>query len=86
MSVAGLPPEVEVDPGLAPPGSRPGCATARSRPACTPRAGRCPTSASLPHISVAGAVATGTHGSGDANGSLATSVVGLDLVTADGEA
>ena len=32
--------------------------------------------ASLPHISVAGAVATATHGSGDANGNLATAVVG----------
>ncbi|MDQ2894655.1 MAG: FAD-binding protein [Actinomycetota bacterium] len=40
--------------------------------------------ASLPHISVAGAVATGTHGSGDRAGSLATSVVGIELVTADG--
>lgn len=43
-----------------------------------------PNLASLPHISVAGAVATGTHGSGDRAGSLATSVVGLELVTADG--
>lgn len=41
--------------------------------------------ASLPHISVAGAVSTGTHGSGDANGSLSTAVAGLQLVTADGE-
>jgi alditol oxidase len=41
--------------------------------------------ASLPHISVAGAVATGTHGSGDANGSLATAVAGLELVTSSGE-
>jgi xylitol oxidase len=41
--------------------------------------------ASLPHISVAGSVATGTHGSGDANGSLATSVRALDLVTGDGD-
>lgn len=41
--------------------------------------------ASLPHISVAGAVATGTHGSGVANGNLATSVAGLELVRADGE-
>jgi alditol oxidase len=39
---------------------------------------------SLPHISVAGAVATGTHGSGRALGSLATAVTGLELVTADG--
>ncbi len=41
--------------------------------------------ASLPHISVAGAVATATHGSGDANGNLATAVAALELVTASGE-
>jgi len=41
--------------------------------------------ASLPHISVAGAVATATHGSGDANGNLATAVAGIELVTSDGE-
>jgi alditol oxidase len=41
--------------------------------------------ASLPHISVAGAVATATHGSGETNGNLATAVVGLELVTSDGE-
>jgi xylitol oxidase len=41
--------------------------------------------ASLPHISVAGAVATATHGSGDANGNLATAVAGLELVTSGGE-
>jgi xylitol oxidase len=40
--------------------------------------------ASLPHISVAGAVATGTHGSGDRNGSLASAVAALEFVTADG--
>ena len=41
--------------------------------------------ASLPHISVAGAVATATHGSGDANGNLATAVAGLEIVTSSGE-
>jgi xylitol oxidase len=41
--------------------------------------------ASLPHISVAGAVATATHGSGVSNGNLATAVAGLELVTSDGE-
>ena len=40
--------------------------------------------ASLPHISVAGACATATHGSGDRNGNLATAVSGLELVTATG--
>lgn len=39
---------------------------------------------SLPHISVAGAVATGTHGSGTGNQGLASSVAALELVTADG--
>jgi xylitol oxidase len=41
--------------------------------------------ASLPHISVGGAIATATHGSGDGNGNLATAVAGLQLVTSDGE-
>lgn len=41
--------------------------------------------ASLPHISVAGAVSTGTHGSGEKNGSLSTAVRGLEMVTAAGE-
>ena len=40
--------------------------------------------ASLPHISVGGAIATGTHGSGVANTSLAAAVSALDLVGADG--
>ena len=41
--------------------------------------------ASLPHISVAGAVATATHGSGVGNGNLATAVAALELVTSAGE-
>lgn len=40
--------------------------------------------ASLPHISVAGSIATGTHGSGDRNGTLSRAVAGLDYVLADG--
>jgi alditol oxidase len=41
--------------------------------------------ASLPHVTVAGATATGTHGSGDGLGNLATAVAGLEIVTATGE-
>lgn len=41
--------------------------------------------ASLPHISVAGACATATHGSGDGNGNLATAVAGMEIVKANGE-
>jgi alditol oxidase len=40
---------------------------------------------SLPHISVTGACMTGTHGSGDARGNLATSVAAIELVTAAGD-
>lgn len=41
--------------------------------------------ASLPHISIAGAIATATHGSGDTNGNLATAVSALELVTSNGD-
>ena len=41
--------------------------------------------ASLPHISVAGACTTATHGSGVKNGNLATSVAALEMVTANGD-
>ena len=41
--------------------------------------------ASLPHISVAGAVATGTHGSGDGNGSLAAAVSAVAAVGPSGD-
>lgn len=40
--------------------------------------------ASLPHIAVAGSVTTGTHGSGDRIGSLATQVAALEMVTPAG--
>jgi len=40
---------------------------------------------SLPHISVTGACMTGTHGSGDTRGNLATSVAAIELVTAAGD-
>lgn len=40
--------------------------------------------ASLPHISVAGAVATGTHGSGERVGTLATQVAAIELVDGTG--
>jgi alditol oxidase len=42
--------------------------------------------ASLPHISVAGACATATHGSGVGNGNLATVVRGMEFIAAGGDA
>jgi xylitol oxidase len=41
--------------------------------------------ASLPHISVVGACATGTHGSGSHNGNLSTSVRAVEMITASGD-
>lgn len=41
--------------------------------------------ASLPHISVAGACATATHGSGDRHGNLATAVTAMEFVDGNGE-
>lgn len=41
--------------------------------------------ASLPHITVGGAIATGTHGSGDAIGTLSSAVTGIEIVTAGGD-
>lgn len=43
-----------------------------------------PNLASLPHISIAGAITTATHGSGVKNGNLSTAVAALEIVTADG--
>jgi xylitol oxidase len=40
---------------------------------------------SLPHISIAGATATGTHGSGSGNQVLSAALAGLEYVAADGE-
>src|SRR5690242_8029893 len=41
--------------------------------------------ASLPHISVAGAITTATHGSGVKNKNLCSPVESLEIVTADGD-
>lgn len=41
--------------------------------------------ASLPHISVAGACATATHGSGEGNGNLATSVRAMQIISPEGD-
>jgi xylitol oxidase len=41
--------------------------------------------ASLPHISVAGAVATATHGSGVRNRNLAAGVAGIEFISGTGE-
>ncbi len=81
----GLPPEVEIDAAS-------GTATVSAGmryadvAAALQRAGYALANlASLPDITVAGATATGTHGSGDTQRSLAAAVVGLQLVGPQGE-
>ena len=44
-----------------------------------------PNLASLPHISIAGACATATHGSGPTNGNLSTAVSAFEVVNASGD-
>jgi len=41
--------------------------------------------ASLPHVTIAGACATATHGSGDDRGNLATAISALEFVAANGD-
>jgi alditol oxidase len=85
VTLAGLPPVVEIDAAASTArvsaGLRYGEFTGRLHEAgfALPNLG------SLPHIAVAGACATGTHGSGQANGVLATAVSAVELVGADGE-
>nr|MDT0662196.1 FAD-binding protein [Micromonospora sp. DSM 115978] len=85
VSVTALPRQVHIDPAgplvTVPAGLRYGDLVARLHEA----GWALPNLASLPHISVAGACATGTHGSGERNGGLATSVSALRLVTAEGD-
>ncbi|HEY8471574.1 MAG TPA: D-arabinono-1,4-lactone oxidase [Natronosporangium sp.] len=84
VSLAGLPATVEVDQerGTAkvPAGIRYGELAGQLHQAGYGLPGM----ASLPHISVAGACATATHGSGNRVGNLATAVSAVELVTADG--
>jgi alditol oxidase len=85
VSLAGLPPVIEVD------GERHTVTVSAGvrygeLAATLDRAGQALRNlGSLPHISVAGSCATGTHGSGDGNGVLATSVTALEMVTAGGD-
>ena len=84
VSVAGLPRVVEVDAASSTVRVSAGLRWGEIAPVLHAEGLAVHTLGSLPHISVAGSVSTGTHGSGDANGCLATAVVGLELVTADG--
>ncbi|MFJ8540021.1 FAD-binding protein [Streptomyces sp. NPDC093591] len=84
VSIAGLPPVIDVDRTARTVRVSGGVRYAELARAVHARGLALPNMASLPHISVAGSVATGTHGSGVGNGPLAASVREVELVTADG--
>ncbi|WP_055527325.1 FAD-binding protein [Streptomyces graminilatus] len=84
LSLAGLSPEIDVDTTARTVRVGGGVRYAELARAVHGRGLALPNMASLPHISVAGSVATGTHGSGVGNGPLAAPVREVELVTADG--
>jgi alditol oxidase len=85
VSVAGLPPEVEIDSAASVARVAAGLTYADLAVRLDEKGFALRNLASLPHISVAGTCATATHGSGLANTSLAAAVTGMDMVTADGD-
>lgn len=80
-----LPAEVEIDSAVATARVSAGIRYAELARGLDARGFALANLASLPHITVAGAVATGTHGSGSRNGALPTSVAGIEMVTANGD-
>jgi len=84
VSLAGLPAVTSVDPGGAVTVSA-GLRYGEITPTLHAAGWALANLGSLPHISVAGACATGTHGSGVGHGNLATAVAALEMVTADGD-
>ncbi|MCD0445415.1 FAD-binding protein [Glycomyces sp. A-F 0318] len=84
VSVAGLPGDVRVAPDRRTASVPAGVPFARVARALHAEGLALSNLGSLPHISVAGAVATGTHGSGDRNRVLSAQVSAIEYVRADG--
>jgi xylitol oxidase len=85
ISLAGLPPEIELDSGASLVRISGGLTYAQLATRLDDQGFALRNLASLPHISVAGACATGTHGSGRANQSLAAAIAAMEIVTAEGD-
>ncbi|MCX6433248.1 MAG: FAD-binding protein, partial [Actinobacteria bacterium] len=85
VSVAGLSREIEIDAGHNIARVSAGLRYGEAARLLDERGWAIHNMASLGHISVAGTIATGTHGSGDRNPTLSAAVRGLDLVTATGD-
>ena len=84
LSIADLPPVIDVDTAARTVRVSGGVRYAELARAVYTHGLALPNMASLPHISVAGSVATGTHGSGVGNGPLSSAVRDVELITADG--
>src|SRR5579862_1384479 len=85
VSVADLPPRFDLDPGGSSVTVSAGLRYSDVAPRLAAAGFALANLASLPHISVAGAVATGTHGSGNGNPCLAAAVRALEFVTGAGD-
>lgn len=85
LSLAALPPTVDIDSAARQARISGGLTYAAVAPRLYAAGLALPNLASLPHITVVGAVATGTHGSGDRNRGLASAVTAIDLVMAGGD-
>ncbi len=85
VTLAELPPLLELDPAAATVTVSAGVRYGELAPFLHRRGYALATLASLPHLTVAGAVATGTHGSGSQTPGLAGAVTAVDIVTATGD-
>jgi xylitol oxidase len=85
VTLAGMPAEVSVDSARSVARVAAGLSYAEIAARLDARGFALRNLASLPHISVAGACATATHGSGAANQNLAAAVAGLTLVRPAGD-
>ncbi|MBT0770666.1 FAD-binding protein [Kineosporia sp. J2-2] len=84
LSLEDLPLEVDVDTAAATARVTASARFAHVMPALHAAGLALHNTGSLPHISVAGAAATGTHGSGTGNPCLAAAVTGIELIGPDG--
>jgi len=85
VSLADLPPEVELDSAASLVRVAAGLTYAQLAVRLDRQGFALRNMASLPDISVVGACATGTHGSGVANQNLSAAIAAMEIVTADGD-
>ena len=85
ISLERMPRDVEIDTAARSVRSSSGMSHADLSTALAERGLALPNLASLPHISVGGAIQTGTHGSGARNRALSAGVTDIELVDAAGE-